>query len=223
VMGHGFQPAVEKAAGQRDHGTLILLDELPISAGDKRVKEGDPSALDPHVWLDPTLMSKVVGSVASTLEKADPARRSDYERNAAAFKDRLAALDSEYARGLTQCARREIVTAHEAFGYLARRYGLKQQGIAGIAPDQEPNAQRLADLADLVRRDHVKVIFTEELVSPRVANALAREAGGVRTETLNPLEGLSDREIAHHEDYVSVMRDNLVKLRGALNCASSSG
>ena len=189
VMGHGFQPAVEKAATQRDHGTLALLDTLPIGAGSKRVKEGDPNALDPHVWLDPALMTKLVGSVASTLEKTDPKHRADYERNAAVFTKRLAVLDSDYAKGLAHCARKEIVTAHEAFGYLARHYGLKQEGIAGIAPDQEPNAQRLADLADLVRRDHITVIFTEELVSPRVANRACPRGGWTAHRDAQPFGG----------------------------------
>jgi zinc transport system substrate-binding protein len=113
------------------------------------------------------------------------------------------------------------VTAHEAFGYLARQYGLRQEGIAGIAPDEEPNAQRIADLSDLVRKDKITTIFTEELVSPKVADALAREAGGVKTETLNPLESLSDRESARHEDWASVMRTNLVKIRDALGCRAT--
>ena len=116
--------------------------------------------------------------------------------------------------------RRIIVTAHEAFGHLASRYDLVQRGIAGIAPDQEPDAARLADLADLVERKGVTTIFTEELVSRRVADALAREAGGVRTETLNPLEGLTEREQRRGEDWASVMLANLGKLTRALGCTA---
>jgi zinc transport system substrate-binding protein len=117
------------------------------------------------------------------------------------------------------CKRRTIVTAHEAFGHVVARYHLDQQGIAGISPDQEPSAKRLAELADLVRRTGTTAIFTEELVSPRVADALAREAGGVRTETLNPLEGLSAAEQEAGDDWASIMRDNLTKLRTALGCS----
>ena len=88
-----------------------------------------------------------------------------------------------------------IVTAHEAFGHLAERYGLRQEGVAGLSPDAEPDAKRLGQLTDLVKRHGVTIVFTEELVSPRIADTLAREAG-VETETLNPLEGLTDRELA---------------------------
>src|SRR4051812_18235725 len=67
VMGHRFQPAVEKAAEQRDGPTVTLLDRLPINAGSKKVAEGDASALDPHVWLDPVLMRDVVRQVQTAL------------------------------------------------------------------------------------------------------------------------------------------------------------
>ena len=110
------------------------------------------------------------------------------------------------------------MTAHEAFGWLATRYGLEQHAIAGIAPDEEPSADRIAELADLAEQDGVTTIFTETLVSPRVAETLAREAGGLKTKTLNPLEGLTDDDVAAGADYISVMRDNLQSLRAALGC-----
>ena len=227
VMGHGFQPAVEKAAGQRDGPTVKLLDRLGIDSAGKRVAEQDPtkpvplSSLDPHVWLDPVLYSRLVDAVAAELIKVDPKCKDTFERNAVTYKSEIDAVGAAYAAGLRDCKRRTIVTAHEAFGYLAKQYGLRQEGIAGIAPDEEPNAQRLAQLADLVRKNKITTIFTEELVSPKVADSLAREAGGVQTETLNPLESLSDRESARGDDWASVMRANLVKIRVALGCTST--
>jgi zinc transport system substrate-binding protein len=119
---------------------------------------------------------------------------------------------------LSDCDRAQIVTAHAAFGRLARRYGIEQHAIAGIAPDEEPSADRIAELADLAQRDGVTTIFTETLVSPRVAETLAREAGGLETATLNPLEGFGDDENDAGANYVSVMRDNLAALRVALGC-----
>ncbi len=209
VMGHDFQPAVERTAAQRDEATVELLDHLPLA------RRG---ALDPHVWLDPVLYGDLVTEVQRALVKADPAGRAEYERNAVAFRREIDRVGARYAAGLRDCARRTVVTAHEAFGYLARRYGLRQEAIAGIAPDQEPSASRIATLADLVDRQGVTTIFTEELVSRRVADALAREAGGVRTETLNPLEGLTEKEQQRGDDWATVMDANLVKLRAALGC-----
>ena len=109
------------------------------------------------------------------------------------------------------------MTAHEAFGYLAREYGLRQEGVAGLSPDAEPDPRRIAELTDLAERDGVTVIFTETLVSPRIADTLAREVG-VRTDVLDPLEGLTAKEAARGETYVSVMDANLAKLRRALGC-----
>jgi zinc transport system substrate-binding protein len=111
-----------------------------------------------------------------------------------------------------------LVTAHEAFGWMANRYDLRQEGVAGVDPEAEPDPERLGDLADLVEQEGVTTIFAEELVSPEVAETLAREAGGLRTEVLSPLEGLTDEQRARGDDYLSVMRDNLTKLRAALGC-----
>jgi zinc transport system substrate-binding protein len=209
VMGDGFQPAVEAAADRRDGPTVELLPKLGAGSSD-----------DPHVWLDPVLYSRIVDRVRVALRRAIPACAARIDRNAARYRQTVDAVGRDYETTLRSCKRRVIVTAHEAFGHLASRYRLEQQGIAGIAPDQEPDASRLGDLADLVRREGVTTIFTEELVSSKVASALAREAGGVRTETLNPLEGLTEREQRRGDDWASVMRANLVKLSAALGCTA---
>jgi zinc transport system substrate-binding protein len=217
-LGRNFQPAVEKASKQRQGATLQILDLLPITTGHKKVDESNPSALDPHVWLDPVLMREIVTRVQKALAKVDPSGRSEYAANAEKVRAELTALDARYRAGLANCGRKVIVTSHEAFGYLARRYGLRQEGVAGLSPDAEPDPKRLASLADLVKREHVTVIFTEELVSPRIAETLAREVG-VRTETLNPLEGLTPAEQKEGADYLTVMDENLKRLRDALGCS----
>jgi zinc transport system substrate-binding protein len=208
VMGHDFQPAVDQAVDRRDGSTVKILDELP----------GRLRPNDPHVWLDPVRMREIVGIVNRALDRAFPADRAAFDRRARAYEDRLRALDVQYRDGLRSCRSRLIVTAHEAFGYLASRYDLRQDAIAGISPEQEPDAARLAELTDLARREHVATIFTEELVSPRVAQTLAREAGGLKTAVLDPLETLGDRAQRAGEDYVSVMQRNLATLQRALGC-----
>jgi len=204
VLGHNFQPAVEKAAAARDGPTLKLLDRLA-------------SANDPHVWLDPVLMRAIVTRVQRALTKADPSGRAVYRRNADVLRGELDAFDARFRTGLAHCARRVFITAHEAFGYLARRYRLRQEGAAGLSPDAEPDARHLAELADLVKREHVTVVFTESLVSPRIADTLAREAG-VRTAVLDPLEGLTPAAQKAGATYFTVMGENLRQLRGALAC-----
>ena len=222
VMGSGFQPAVEKAAESRDSNTVEMLSALPVGAAGKKVAdegEEDPDALDPHVWLDPALMERIVDQTAAALTKADPANATTYEANAAALNEKLAALDARYRTGLATCDRKLIVTSHDAFGYLAKAYGLQQEGVAGLSPDAEPDPKRLAELTDLVEQKGVTTIFTEELVSPKIAKTLAREAGGLKTDTLNPLEGLTPKEVKAGDDYVAVMDRNLARLRSALGCS----
>ncbi|MGQ0670407.1 MAG: metal ABC transporter substrate-binding protein [Actinomycetota bacterium] len=205
-LGGGFQPGVEEAAGQTEGLAIDLLRAVP---------EG--SAADPHVWLDPTLMAAIVREVEAALSKADMDGAEAFAANADSYSRQLADLDEELRAGLTGCERDVIVTSHAAFGHLAARYGLTQQPISGLSPEAEPDPQRLAELAALVHRDGVTTIFTEALLSPRVAEALAEEAG-VATAVLDPIESLSPEQVRTGEDYLSVMRDNLAALRQALGC-----
>jgi zinc transport system substrate-binding protein len=214
-LGRGFQPALEKAADRAKGAKVDLLADvgslLPAPVGDADLE------IDPHVWLDPTLFKSMVARVASALSEADPPNRTTYEANAADYTRELDDLDASFRQGLAECDRRVMVTSHDAFGYLARRYDLTQDAIAGLEPESEPTPQRLADLAAKVRADGTKTIFYETLVSPKVAQTLAREAG-VGTAVLDPLEGLSDDDAKAGKTYVSVMRDNLAAIRLALGC-----
>jgi zinc transport system substrate-binding protein len=214
IMGTGFQPSVERAAHRRPVGRGVL-EVLPSVLGD----EGRHEGVDPHVWLDPVVMQTIIDRVESALAAVVPASaKPDLEANASQYRDQVAALDGRYRAGLAQCALKEIVTTHEAFGRLGARYGLTQEAIAGLSPEAEPTPARIAELADLVRKRGVTTIFTEELVSPRVAQALAREAH-VRTDVLSPIEGLTSTERKAGDNYLSLMDRNLGKLRAALGCA----
>jgi zinc transport system substrate-binding protein len=210
VMGDGFQPAVEDAADSRDGVTVELLEELP---------DGALAEDDPHVWLDPVLMGDVVDEVEVALVDADPEGEDAFRRNADALRAELGALDDAYRTGLAMCERDLVVSAHDAFGYLTDRYGLREEGVAGLSPEAEPDARRLAELADLASDEGVTTVFTEELVSPEIAETLAREAGGLQTDVLSPLESLSPEQRDRGDDYLSVMESNLTKLRTALSCS----
>ena len=207
VTGGEFQPSVEDAARQRSGPTLIAIKSRGIKGN------------DPHVWLDPKAMSLVVNSTAAALAKVDPKHSPVYKRRAIATNKRLDALDIEMSNGLANCDRQVIVTSHDAFERLGERYGVRVESIAGFSPDEDPNPRRIAQLADLVKKYRVTVIFTEELVSPRVAEVLAREVG-VGTEVLSPIEGLSPEAAESGDDYFSLMRRNLAQLERALGCVS---
>ncbi|MFN8541427.1 MAG: metal ABC transporter substrate-binding protein [Thermomicrobiales bacterium] len=169
---------------------------------------------DPHVWLDPTLAREIARKIADGLIKADPPGQATYEQNLAALVGKLDGLDTQFKDGLRTCARREIITAHAAFGYLARRYGLEQIAIEGLSPDSEPTPARIAEVTKIARDRKATHIFFETLVSPKVAEAIANEVGA-KTLVLDPLEGVKDEKT---QNYFTVMGDNLANLRTALGC-----
>jgi zinc transport system substrate-binding protein len=175
------------------------------------------SATDPHVWLDPALARSQVLAIAAGLEQADPGGAAIYGENARRFIADLDALDQAFAAGLADCARREIVTSHAAYAYLARRYRLTQVPVMGLAPEAEPSPADLAAIVKTVRTLKVTHIFFEPLVSPRLAQTLARETGAIPL-LLNPVEGVSRDEAAAGTGYVELMRANLANLRTALAC-----
>ena len=200
---HGFQPAVDEAVDQQAKATKFDAAAVePLRGG------------DPHIWLDPMRLAAIADKLGERLATVDPDHAADYQARAATLRSKLEALDKEYAEGLTNCQRKEIVTSHAAFGYLAARYGLAQLPIAGLSPEEEPSAQRLAEIATEAKAHGTTTIFFETLVSPAVARTLARQVGA-KAEVLDPIEGL---EPGSTGDYFSVMRANLGRLRTALGC-----
>jgi zinc transport system substrate-binding protein len=177
----------------------------------------DKGALDPHVWLDPVLAQSQLEMIRAGLAKADPGNATTYAENAKAYNAKLVALHDAYTKGLAQCARRDIVVTHAAFGYLAKRYQLNQVAIAGLAPEAEPSPADLAALVRIAKQKKVKYVFFETLVSPRLAESLAREVGA-QTLVLNPIEGLTADEQAAGKSYLTAMEENLRNLRTALEC-----
>jgi zinc transport system substrate-binding protein len=207
--GAGFQPSVEEVAERSEAVSVDVLDGLALLASD----EGQ----DPHVWLDPELMQGIARRAESALIEADPQGASAYRRKADDYAAELEELDADFEAGLSDCERATIVVSHAAFGYLASAYGLHQEAITGISPEAEADPARLDELVELVESQGVTTIFTETLVSPELAETLAREVG-VKTDVLNPIEGLTEEQQAAGEDYISLQRENFAKLREALGC-----
>ena len=194
--GGGFQPAVQQAVEGRSGPSLDVLAHAGTVSG------------DPHVWLDPVRFAGIVREIASALRTPTVAD---------ALVARLNALDRAYRRGLAHCTRREIVTSHAAFGYLAERYGLVQVPLVGLQPEAEPGPRAIERLVDEVRSTGATTVFSEPLAPAALADAVAREAGAT-TARLDPLEGLTAAETDAGADYFTVMHENLQALRTALGC-----
>ena len=206
VYQRGFQSAVDDAVDQADRSGDDVLDVATT------VEKGQD---DPHTWLDPTTMITVARAVEKRLADADPDHSRDFAANARRLERELTRLDTAFSDGLKTCRTRTIVTSHAAFHYLAERYRLTQVPIAGIDPTNEPSPSQLADISALVKREGITTIFTEELVSPAIADTVARETGA-RTATLDPIEGLGDND---GETYLTLMKRNLDAIRTANGCS----
>ncbi|HKY58834.1 MAG TPA: metal ABC transporter substrate-binding protein [Aeromicrobium sp.] len=196
VYVHGLQPAVDS--------------NIPK---DRAINAARPGERDPHVWLDPRRMQSIASRVGAELAEIDPEHATTYRANERRVVTQLEQLDTEFADGLATCESRTIVTSHAAFGHLAKRYGLTQIPIAGLDPANEPTARQLASITDLVRREGVTTVFTEELVSPAIAKTVAR-ATGASVATLDPIEGRADSSA----NYLSLMRKNLQAIQKANRC-----
>jgi len=184
-----------------------------IAGGDG--KGHSDGASDPHIWLNPMLAKKQMEAIRDGLVQVDPSNREYYESNFNLYSARLDELDKAYREAVKSFSKKEIVVSHEAFGYLCEAYGLKQLAIEGIAGESEPTPAKMAEVIDYVKEHDVKVIFFEELASPKTAEAIAMETG-VKTAMLNPLEGLGEESIKAGKDYFSVMEENLEALKEAL-------
>ena len=229
VLEEGFQPAVDAAAENTDADVVdaaAVVDLMPATEdahdheheGEEQAAEEeghDHGDVDPHFWLDPLLVADFADAVADELGEVDPDGAQAYADNAADLRADLEAVDEEYTSGLASCERSATVVSHQAFGYLSR-YGLEFEPIAGLSPDAEPTAADLAHLQELITEDGVTTVFSERLVSPKMADTLADDMG-VTSAVLDPIEGLSDE--TSDEDYLSLMRENLTALQQANGCS----
>lgn len=218
----GFQPAVDDAIATTDAHSLDAASVVALHSAEHHHEDEDEhadeddhdhGASDPHFWLDPTLLATYAIAVGDELAALDPANADTYTANAAALSDILSVMDEDFSTGLAQCERDIIVVSHEAFGYLAERYGLEQVGIAGIDPESEPSPARILEIRDVVESTGVTTIFTESLINPAVAESIAQDTGAT-TAVLDPVETVVD-----DDDYATVMARNLENLRVALDCA----
>jgi zinc transport system substrate-binding protein len=231
----GFQPAVDDAVAEHAAGANFDVAAGPHPAaghgeetGEEHDEEHDeqtgaePGHADPghdhdedlHIWLDPERLAGIGERLAAELGRLDPAHAVAYTRNARQLRQELATLDQQYAAGLADCQRREIVVSHAAFGHLADRYDLAQVAITGLSPEAEPGPQRLAEVIDQARTHEATTIYFETLVDPAVADVIATHVGAT-TAVLDPIEGLPP---GGGGDYFSLMRANLDALRTGLGC-----
>ncbi|MBO8195804.1 zinc ABC transporter substrate-binding protein [Streptomyces oryzae] len=235
----GLQPAVDEAVEQsgvknvaeagsfttlEDHGTDVHGEEGHDEHGDEHGKKGheekeheghdhgEDAAGDPHIWLDPVRYAEVAEGVGKKLQQADPDHKDEYKKNTKDLVTRLKSLDKDFKDGLKSKKTDTFITTHAAFGYLAERYGLHQEAVAGIDPESEPSAARMKELHKVAEKEDVDTVFFEDNASNKTAKTLADDLR-LKTSVLSPIETIKDPK---KRDYFSVMHQNLTALKTAL-------
>lgn len=225
LNGAGIDPWAEKIRPELERrGVKVikmseLVSLLPVTEEEEehQQEESEESEFDPHYWLDPVWMEETVRAIANALIARDSQSREEYIQRRDVTLTELRHLDQEYQNALTACRLDTVITSHNAFSYLGKRYGFTTVSISGISPETEPSPRRLVELAQMIQVKGIRHIFFETLVSPKVSETLARETGA-QTLVFNPLEGLTDAERAAGENYFTLMRQNLANLQTALQC-----
>ncbi|MGC8809711.1 MAG: metal ABC transporter substrate-binding protein [bacterium] len=202
-IGAAMEPWADKAAKAASGKKLHLLDLIrSLSLSEKGQK------IDPHLWLDFTLDLKIIDLIAGALGKIAPEQAASFHQNAHIYQEKLKNLDQKYQKVLATCRQRSfILGGHAAFGYLAKRYGLQQIALSGINPNAEPTPKRMAEIIAITKKEKAKFIFAEEMVNPRLAKALAKEAG-VQILILNPGANLTKKQQAEKVTFLHLMERN---------------
>lgn len=228
---HSYEPTAKDMALIEDGDLLILNggglegweDNLKNNILDKNkiiiVGDGiiNVEKSDPHIWLSPKLAIKIVEKIEERLSYIDPTNSEYYKNNLELLEKKLFNLDLNFTEGLSNCKNKDVVTAHMAFGYLAKDYGFSQTSISGLSTEEEPSTTEMIKLSNFVRNNNIKYIFYESLMSPKLSDTIAEETGAL-TLVLNPIAGLTNNEKISGEDYFSLMKQNLINLKIALEC-----
>lgn len=218
LNGTGLDSWAEKIAFDISSKSTLPIHTVSVStlSGVVMLRQSTP-VFDPHFWLDPQIAVEEIREISLQLIRIDETHGEIYQKNADAYIAKLEALTNEYSAGLANCQQRTIVASHDALAYLASAYDFQVIALAGLSPEAEPSAGRLAEIAKLAEEKKIKYIYFETLVSPKLAQTIANEIGA-KTLVFNPLEGLTNEELAAGENYISVMETNLQNLRTGMIC-----
>lgn len=225
--GKHMEPWAEKILKGIDNKSLAVVDS---SKGIKFMKEAEEEGhdhkhsngeeeMDPHIWLDFGNAQIMVDNILEGFIKADAVNADAYRKNAAQYKTLLSSLDNKFREGLASCGIKHFIHGgHFAFGYMAKRYGLEYiSAYKGFSPDSEPSAKRLAELVKNIKKHNIKHIFYEELVSPRVADTIAKETEATLLQ-LHAAHNITKKEWDSGATFAGIMEQTLANLKTGLQC-----
>ncbi|MFO1534961.1 MAG: metal ABC transporter solute-binding protein, Zn/Mn family [Thermoplasmatota archaeon] len=218
VQGAGFESWIVAARSQAPNTRLVTATDGISLRENPDAAEAEELPSDPHTWVDPVLYARMARTVESAMAEAFLEHAAGFHVRADTLAADLRQLDAEYRAGLANCATRYAITGHAAFGYLAAEYNFTQIPIQGLDPEAEPDTATINHVIEEAKKHGITIIFFEELVSPRMAEAIAKEVHA-ETRVLSPIEAIPADEAAQGRDYFAVQRENLANLRDAMRCA----
>lgn len=220
--GAGMESFIDKLIDSGEYNNVKFVETTRglnlIQTNDEHQKKPDNhTAYNPHVWLDPILAKHQVMMIKDALINADPDNKKYYEDNANAYSDKLDELNSKIQMELSHCKKDTFMPFHDAYSYFANRYGLKTFPLSGVSPESEATAADLKEFVDFIQKNEIKIIYSEELVDPKLATTLA-EGANAQVLIFSPLEGLTNQETLHGITYLDKMNENVQNLKIGLEC-----
>jgi zinc transport system substrate-binding protein len=216
--GAGFESWIGDINPKNAVDATAGLDLMAATEGHEEEEGHEGEEFDPHVWLDPILAKQQVSAIRDGLVRVDPDNADYYNANAANYLAELDELDAFARSELSSCEKTDFIAFHSAFSYFSNRYGLTQHAIQGIAPEGEVLPQRIQEIKNLATELGIDVIYSEELVDPRLAQVIASEIPNGRVLVLSPIEGLEEEEERNGVGYHDKMRENVENLKVGLKC-----
>ncbi len=224
-IGEHMEPWASKILKSIDNKGLVVVDS---SKGITLIKESGEDGhghdhrhkeMDPHIWLDFGNAQRMVDNMLEGFIKADAPNADAYRKNAGQYKAMLSALDNKFSEGLASCSTKYFIHGgHYAFGYMAKRYGLNYiSAYHGFSHDSEPSAKRLAELVKKMKEHNIKHVFYEELVSPRVADTIAKETSAALL-LLHAAHNITKGEWDKGVTFMGLMEQTLINLKTGLQC-----
>ena len=209
INGAGMEDFMDKVTEQQKK-----LKVIDASRGIELIHD-DEEGDNPHVWLSVTDAITQVRNIADQLKEADPTHAAAYEKNAAAYIEKLTSLKSEMHAALDTVPHKDIVTFHEAFPYFAKEFNLNIIGVVEREPGTEPTPTELQETIEQVNALPTKVLFTEPQYSPAAAETIARETGA-KIYTLDPVV-TGEATPAAKNAYIDTMNKKMQVLKDAHN------
>jgi zinc transport system substrate-binding protein len=238
VEPHDFDPTIQQIQGIESAALLVYSGAgmeatwinkvnpkfaIDTSKGLNLLAGNDPeihAPTDPHIWLDPVLAIHQVENIRDGLSKVDPNNSVYYDQNARKFIGQLKSLDTSIRGNLSSnCAKRDFIAFHNAFGYFAKEYGLNQHSIhEGLTPEGEVLPQRLVEVVQLAKNLGINIVYSEDLIDPRSSQVIADEIPGGKVMVLSPIEGINKQEKQQGIGYLEKMYQDLSALKEGLQC-----